>query len=372
MQQPEEKPSLNSQLGDKTETQTLAFQAPGWPQAATLTIAAVATDPLAPYQRQTGKRSITGIQADSQGNHIKGVKDETVEGKRRSLAALADVSRAKSRWKRVSAEGSDMNRGPPRRLQQTKLHFPPDSRVAERQPVSAQSYRKCSHGQSCDLGHKGAPAKRVIREGGHRFQVNIRKADDHDEGARAEPLGGYEAEVRGGRLCRHKVQRHIPDNIWEAQRTLKDFDWSVEFGPRLSLTRTAQFNRRRRLSALAGWGWVDDLLKRFPELGYLKPFDQYQGQEQIGLLLRPTRLVLRDQHTHIPGHAPVSGSKSMSSVTTDQIQHLRKAGSGERGPQPSSTSTLQNIGSTCFFNSALQVIASIPVFVEELKRTFLR
>ena len=201
-----------------------------------------------------------------------------------------------------------MNRGPPRRLQQTKIHFPPDGRVAERQPVSAQSCTECSRGQSCDLGHTGAPTKRVIREGRHRFQVNIRKANNHDEGARAEPLGGYGAEVKGSRPRRHKEQRHIPDNIWDAQRALKDFDWSVEFGPRLSLNRTARFNRRQRLSALAGWGWVDDLLKRFPELGCLKPFEQYQGQEQIGSLLRPTRLVMRDQHTHIPGQAPVSGS----------------------------------------------------------------
>jgi hypothetical protein len=160
MQQPEETLSLHSQLGGKTDPQTLAFQAPEWPQAATLTIAALATDSLASHQRQTGNRSVAGRQADCQGNRIEGGKDETVEGRRRSLA---DVSRANSRWKRVSAEGSDMSRGPPRRLQQTKIHFPPDGRVAERQPVSAQSCTECSRGQSCDLGHTGAPTKRVIR-----------------------------------------------------------------------------------------------------------------------------------------------------------------------------------------------------------------
>jgi hypothetical protein len=58
-------------------------------------------------------------------------------------------------------------------------------------------------------------------------------------------------------------------------------------------------------------------------------------------------------------------------MSTDQVQHLQKSRLGERGPKPFFPSTLPNIGNTCFFNSALQVIAAIPAFVKELKRTFL-
>jgi hypothetical protein len=97
-----------------------------------------------------------------------------------------------------------------------------------RAPGLAQSYRKRSHGQNGDLVHPEAPAKRAIKGGGHRNQVQGREATDHDVGARAVPLGGYGSEDGGGRLRRHKVQRPIPDNIWEAQRALKEFDWSVD------------------------------------------------------------------------------------------------------------------------------------------------
>jgi hypothetical protein len=133
-QQSEEQPSLSNQLDDGTETKMLAYQKPGWPQAATLTNTAVAKDP--PHQVMMGKKSIPGRQAGIQGNRIEGGNCEPAEVKRRSSA---EVSRADSRSRQVRADGCNISRGLSRRLQQTKLNFPTDGRPVERPPWSGRA-----------------------------------------------------------------------------------------------------------------------------------------------------------------------------------------------------------------------------------------
>ena len=79
---------------------------------------------------------------------------------------------------------------------------------------------------------------------------------------------------------------------------------------------------------MPGWEWVDAILIRFPALGSLKAHEQYVG---------PVSLDLADP-------VPLG--------TSSQVVEFRH--------------TLPNLGNTCFFNSLLQLIASIPSFVDKI------
>ena len=124
----------------------------------------------------------------------------------------------------------------------------------------------------------------------------------------------------------------IPDNIWDAQKALKVFDNAVSiWGPKLSVTRNERVARMRKLvpGGVSGWAWVDAILTRFPALGSLKAHEQYVG---------PISLDLAN---------PVPLGTSLAQVV--EFRH-----------------TLPNLGNTCFFNSLLQLLASIPSFVDKI------
>jgi hypothetical protein len=124
----------------------------------------------------------------------------------------------------------------------------------------------------------------------------------------------------------------IPDNIWSAQTALQVFDNAVSiWGPKLSVTRNERIARLRKFfpGGMPGWEWVDAILIRFPALGSLKAHEQYVG---------PVSLDLAD---------PVPLGTSLAQVV--EFRH-----------------TLPNLGNTCSFNSLLQLIASIPSFVDKI------
>ena len=124
----------------------------------------------------------------------------------------------------------------------------------------------------------------------------------------------------------------IPDNIWSAETALQAFDNAVSiWGPKLSVTRNERVARLRKLSpgGRPGWEWVDAILTQFPALGSLKAHERYVGPDSQGLV----------------DSVPLGTSLA-------QVVEFRH--------------TLPNLGNTCFFNSLLQLIASIPSFVDKV------
>jgi hypothetical protein len=131
----------------------------------------------------------------------------------------------------------------------------------------------------------------------------------------------------------------IPTNIFEAEQALHDFDNASAVGPKLSSTRFELLARLRNLSADAKWEQVYIILQQYPALGNLKTHERYQVCEQRG---------------NVPAHV------------------ITKTREDDQPPKQSPVNnkpfhrTLTNYGNTCFFNSILQLIASIPSFVANL------
>ena len=80
------------------------------------------------------------------------------------------------------------------------------------------------------------------------------------------------------------LQVESPSDIFEAERRLKAFDYSTQWGPTpsSSLTRSERLARGRRLLTPipTGWEWVDDIIRQFPALGNLKATEQYKLPNQ--------------------------------------------------------------------------------------------
>ena len=174
-------------------------------------------------------------------------------------------------------------------------------------------------------------------------------------------------------------QRTIPANIQDAEQALREFDYATIWGPKFSVTRFERLVRGRKYSALAGWEWVDGILLRFPALGNLKAHEQYQvhgrgSATKYSLLGLNTRPVLVEQQTHAPlltsADAEKPGTMLASAMRVDPASHLEHSRPDESRPTRRHlfNRTLPNIGNTCFFNSVLQVVASIPSFVAEIAK----
>ena len=171
------------------------------------------------------------------------------------------------------------------------------------------------------------------------------------------------------------LQAWVPKDIFEAEQKLKIFDLSTRWGPSSSLTRFERITRGRKLiiPAPVGWDWVDDILCRFPALGSLKASEQYkalmQATESMSELEAPlTRAVQKMVRT--PRLALVTRKETQTLFhkrCSNQPLRLEKPGESEVPREHLFNSTLQNDGNTCFFNTALQVVASIPAFRAEIE-----
>ena len=171
------------------------------------------------------------------------------------------------------------------------------------------------------------------------------------------------------------LQAWVPKDIFEAEQKLKIFDLSTRWGPSSSLTRFERITRGRKLiiPAPVGWDWVDDILCRFPALGSLKASEQYkalmQATESMSELEAPlTRAVQKMART--PRLALVTRKATQTLFPqrcSNQPLRLEKPGESEVPRKHLFNSTLQNDGNTCFFNTALQVVASIPAFRAEIE-----
>ena len=163
------------------------------------------------------------------------------------------------------------------------------------------------------------------------------------------------------------LQRPIPADILEAERALSVFDWASEWGPKSSVTRFERLARGCKYSKPAGWDWVDDILRRFPALGDLKAHEKLQTGTH-NTVTRPTQYEVvatpcaKQQPIAPAGTAPTRVPESW--MLTDQLPP-RGTSTGKQQPF---RRTLPNVGNTCFFNSVLQVIASLPAFVTEIEQ----
>jgi hypothetical protein len=187
--------------------------------------------------------------------------------------------------------------------------------------------------------------------------------------------GGNVSTVTGhGSLV---LTRAAPSNIHQAEAALSQFDWSTLWGPRLSVTRNERLARRRRLPGPpAGWGWVDEILKCFPTLG-----DQCCGKTGVAAArVLPPVLYPSTAHTtkSLPVRTQNPGAKSspdetlkiLGTLTSGALAQPPISEPARENPTKRSlyNHTLQNMGNTCFFNSALQVVASIDLFVAAIER----
>jgi hypothetical protein len=136
----------------------------------------------------------------------------------------------------------------------------------------------------------------------------------------------------------------IPTNIFEAEQALHDFDNASAVGPKLSSTSVELLARLRNLSADAKWEQVYIILQQYPALGNLKTHERYQVCEQRG---------------NVPAH--------VITKTREDDQPPKQSPVNNKPFRP----TLTNYGNTCFFNSILQLIASIPSFVANLLEALL-
>ena len=157
--------------------------------------------------------------------------------------------------------------------------------------------------------------------------------------------------------------RPIPANTLDAEQALHDFDTASSVGPKLSSTRLELLARLRKFSAADKWEWVANLLQQFPALGNLKPGEHYQECRQY--LVVTARVLNPD----MPGPDKLTPDKeklqqSMNS-TGCAMELDRRTCSGKH----LFNRTLKNYGNTCFFNALLQLLASIPSFVEQILET---
>ncbi len=167
----------------------------------------------------------------------------------------------------------------------------------------------------------------------------------------------------------------ISNDILDAEQALRTFDNALLWGPKSSVTRFERLVRLRKYSTPAGWDWVDAILERFPVLGNLKAHEQYQEHAKSRIEAEPSkfRLETRGMSEICPPEilsaapavdalGPIVLTANHSHLHGQQPCKIKEAG------MPLFTHTLPNVGNTCFFNSVLQVIASLSSFVAEIEK----
>ena len=166
---------------------------------------------------------------------------------------------------------------------------------------------------------------------------------------------------------RWQASRHapIPTDILEAERALSAFDCSSVWGPKSSVSRVERLARLRKYSSIAGWEWVDDILHQFPALGSLTANERIRDSARCTVTHSAQNNVLAVQGLHKCSIAPDGPAvrKSKLPETTD-----RPPDGSMSSKQCLFQHTLLNVGNTCFFNSVLQVVASLPSFVLAIEK----
>ena len=184
-----------------------------------------------------------------------------------------------------------------------------------------------------------------------------------------------------GRDLTSAATRAIPTNLLDAEQALREFDIAKSiWGPNLSTTRFERWARRMKLPAPpTGWDWVKDILRVFPTLGSLRADQRCPNCTQQNPLplsgsplsgwccMRPPTQNRKPESTTSSHHTfatklPRVGNRSPCLAN----RHTTKP---SRNDQPLFPHTLRNVGNTCFFNSALQVIASLHPLVESIMLT---
>jgi hypothetical protein len=173
------------------------------------------------------------------------------------------------------------------------------------------------------------------------------------------------------------LRLRISNDIFDAEQALRTFDNALLWGPKSSVTRFERLARLRNYSTPAGWEWVDSILERFPALGDLKAHEQYReheksiaaGTSKLKPETRSTRGMSEIGTPEIFSTAPAVHALGPVVLAAQHSHSYGQQPCKTKEPgTPLFTHTLPNVGNTCFFNSVLQVIASIPSFVAEIEK----
>jgi hypothetical protein len=255
-----------------------------------------------------------------------------------------------------------------------------------------------SRAAKCRVSGSGARESSNINDGGGELEMKsatVRKpfsgdrtvgGVNDDKGGASVTLpgtdGGPLLVVSGDRsLVGHGDSHYhtrIPSNIYEAEQALREFDCSSKWGPSSSITRFDRLTRHRKLTTTqpAGWGWVEIILRRFPALGNLKAREQYHGKEHDGTAVATgPRSEIHPSPTHprceiqlpVPTREPVRILPAAVQADQHSLSTNSKPAADERPGGNLFSHTLPNVGNTCFFNSALQTVASIPSLVAAIE-----
>jgi hypothetical protein len=126
-------------------------------------------------------------------------------------------------------------------------------------------------------------------------------------------------------------------------------------------TRFELLERLQKFSLGDRWERVRIILEQYPALGHLKVHERCQVCERNGAVT--AHITVMNKHL-----APTYPERSNPASTTQQ----QAEGTVTRADSKASASveifprTLANYGNTCFFNSLLQLIASIPPFIAKI------
>jgi hypothetical protein len=165
-----------------------------------------------------------------------------------------------------------------------------------------------------------------------------------------------------------QANRHapIPTDIFEAEGALSAFDCSSVWGPKSSVSRFERLARPRKYSSIAGWEWVDDILHQFPALGRLTANERIQDGARCTVTHSAQNNVLALPGLHKGSIAPDGPAVRKSKLP---VAMETPPGGSMSSKQCLFQHTLLNVGNTCYFNSVLQVVASLPLFVLAIENT---
>jgi len=153
----------------------------------------------------------------------------------------------------------------------------------------------------------------------------------------------------------------IPTNILEAEQALRKFDTSSAVGPKCSCTRFELLNRLQKLSLGDRWEQARIILEQYPALGHLKVHERYQACERNGAVTAHVPVMNKHLAPTYPERPNPTSTAQLQALGTVTRADSKASASVEIFPR-----TLANYGNTCFFNSLLQLIASIPPFIAEI------